>query len=95
MNYVSGIAERIHREVPPEVLPKGDTNLLFLMYAILALTVGENVRAEDVHDAWSAWMTYQDPTHESIKPFTRLSRETQAQDQPFVEAIRKVSAHLP
>jgi hypothetical protein len=81
--------------VPQEVLPKGDTDLLFLMYAVLALTVGEDVQAEDVHDTWSAWMTYRDPSHESIKPFARLSPETKKTDQPFVDAIRKVASQLP
>jgi hypothetical protein len=81
--------------VPQEVLPEGDTDLLFLMYAVLALTVGENVQAEDVHDAWSAWMTYRDPWHQSIKPFTQLSSEMKKTDQPFADAIRKVAAQLP
>jgi hypothetical protein len=95
MNYISEIVERIRNEVPQEVLPEGDTELLFLMYAVLALTVGKDVRAEDVHDAWSAWMTYRDPSHESIKPFTLLSPETKKTDQPFVDAIKKVAAQLP
>ena len=95
MNYISEIAERIRREVPQEVQPEGDTDLLFLMYAVLALTVGEDVRAEDVHDTWSAWMTYLDPSHESIKPFAQLSPETRKTDQPFVDAIRKVATQLP
>jgi hypothetical protein len=77
------------------VLPEGDTDLLFVMYAVLALTVGEDVRAEDVHDTWSAWMTYRDPSHESIKPFAQLSPETRKTDQPFVDAIRKVATQLP
>ena len=77
------------------MLPKGDTDLLFLMYAVLALTVKEDVRAEDVHDVWSAWMTYRDASHESIKPFGQLDPETQRADQPFVVAIRKVASHLP
>jgi hypothetical protein len=81
--------------VPQEVLPEGDTDLLFLMYAVLALTVREDVRAEDVHDTWSAWMTYRDPSHESIQPFAQLSPETKKTDQPFVDAIRKVAAQLP
>jgi hypothetical protein len=95
LNYTSEIAEQIRREVPQEILPEGDTDLLFLMYAVLALTVGEDVRAEDVHDAWSAWMTYLDPSHESIKPFAQLDPETRGQDQPFVDAIRKVALRLP
>jgi hypothetical protein len=95
LNYISDIAEQIRREVPQEVLPEGDTDLLFLMYAVLAVTVREEVRAEDVHDVWSAWMTYLDPSHESIKPFAQLDPETRAQDQPFVDAIREVASRLP
>jgi hypothetical protein len=95
LTYVSEIAERIRRELPQEILPEGDTELLFLMYAVLALTVGEDVRAEDVHDAWSAWMTYCDPSHESIKPFPQLSSETKKMDQPFVDAIKMVARQLP
>jgi hypothetical protein len=94
LNYISEIAERIRGEVPQEVLPGGDTDLLFLMYAVLALTVGKGVRAEDVHDAWSAWMTYRDPSHESIKPFAQLDPATKKTDRPFVDAIKKVAAHL-
>lgn len=81
--------------MPQEVLPKGDTDLLFLMYAVLALTVGESVEPEDVHDAWSAWMTYLDPSHQSIKPFAQLGPEIKKTDQPFVDAIRKVASQLP
>jgi len=95
MNYISEIAERIRRELPQEVLPEGDTDLLFLMYAVLALAVGEEVRAEDVHDTWSAWMTYRDPSHKSIRPFAELDREVKKTDQPFVEAIRTVASRLP
>jgi hypothetical protein len=95
MNYISEIAEQIRREVPQEVLPEGDTDLLFLMYAVLALTVGDKVQAEDVHDTWSAWMTYCDPSHESIKPFTQLSSKLKKTDQPFVDAIRRVASQLP
>jgi hypothetical protein len=65
------------------------------MYAVLSLTVGEDVRPEDVHDAWSAWMTHRDPSHESIKPFAQLSPEIKKTDQPFVGAIRRVASQLP
>jgi hypothetical protein len=95
MNYIYEIAKRIRCEVPQEALPKGNTDLLFLMYAVLALTIGEEVRAEDVHDTWSAWMTYLDSSHESIKPFSQLSSDMKKTDQPFVDAIRKVAAELP
>jgi len=48
-----------------------------------------------MHDSWSAWMTYHDPLHQSIKPFTQLSSEMKKTDQPFVDAIRKVASQLP
>ncbi len=94
LNYIDVIAERIRQEVPLELLPEGDTVLLFRMYAILAFTVGEKVEARNVHDAWSAWMSQSDPEHDSIKPFERLSEDVQAQDEPFAEAIRRVAAEL-
>jgi hypothetical protein len=75
-------------------LPQEDTDLLFLMYAVLALTVGEKVGPAEVHDAWSAWMTHRDPSHGSIKPFAQLSPETKRQDQPFADAIRNVASQL-
>ncbi len=94
MSYVAEIAAQLRREVPPDVLPDGDTELLFLIYAVLALTVGERATSEHVHDAWAAWMTNKDPAHESIKPFAELDLETRHEDEPFVEAIRKVAARL-
>jgi len=77
--------------VPPDLLPEGDTDLLFRMYAVLALVAGRKVVAANVHDAWSAWMSQSDPDHDSIQPFDELPEDVQAQDQPFAEAIRKVA----
>lgn len=94
MNYIDDIAQRIKREVPSELLPEGDADLLFRIYAVLALSKGENVRATNVHDAWSAWMSQSDPEHGSIQPFGRLPEDVQSQDEPFAEAIRKVAANL-
>ncbi len=94
LNYIDDIARRIKREVPTDLLPEGDTDLLFRMYAVLALALGEKVEAANVHDAWSAWMSQRDPGHESIEPFDKLPEDVQAQDEPFAEAIRKVAASL-
>ncbi len=94
MNYIVDVAQRIRREVPPELIPEGDTDPLFLIYAVLALALGDKVRARDVHDAWAAWMSQQNPAHESVKPFDDLDEETQAQDEPFAEAIRRVAILL-
>jgi hypothetical protein len=94
LNYIAEVADRIRREAPPEILPEDDTDLLFLIYATLALKIGESVRAEDVHDTWSAWMTYRDPSHESIKPCAQLSPEMKKTGRPFVDAIRSQRSFL-
>ncbi len=94
MNYLDDIAQRIKWEVPPDLLPEGDTDLLFRMYAILALSLGEKVEATNVHDAWSAWMSQSNLEHNSIEPFEKLPADVQAQDEPFADAIKKVANSL-
>jgi hypothetical protein len=96
-NYLLSIATAIREAVPSDKLPEAETETeeLFLFYAVLALAKGERVEAEDVHNAWAAWMTLKDPTHESIKPYSELSAEVQRDDRPFLAAIREVaSRHL-
>lgn len=94
MNYVAEVAQRIRREVDPSLLPEGDIDQLFLIYALLAFAKGASVTSKDVHDAWSVWMTQQDPKHNSIEPFAELPAGTRREDQPFVLAIRRVAAEL-
>ena len=55
---------------------------------------GASVNAEDVHNAWAVWMLEQDPSHRSIKPFGELDSDTQASDEPYVQAIRSVAQRL-
>lgn len=94
MSYISDIADQIRRELPSDALPEGDTKLLFLMYAVLVLTLGQKVQSHHVHDAWAAWMSYIDPSHKSIKPFGELSPNVKDEDQPFVRAIRRVASQI-
>ena len=91
MNYVEDLAAAIRREVPPDLLPSGDTSVLFRIYAVLALVKGEGVRLEDVHDAWAAWMTGLDPHHRSLLPYAELPAAVQRGDEPYLEAIRTVA----
>ena len=46
---------------------------------------------EDVHDAWAAWMSEQNPKHQSLKPLGELPAEIQRADQPYLDAIRAVA----
>jgi len=91
MNYLAQIAERIRREIPPNKLPDGDLDSLFLAYAVLALAKGERITREDVHNAWVAWMTEQGKEHESLRPFSELPSDIKEEDDEFVMAIRRVA----
>lgn len=94
MTYLDDLASRIRAAVPPGDLPHDDTHDLFRLYAVLLLAKGEKVNAEDVHNAWVAWMTDRDPTHEALVPSSDLSKSLVAQDKPYVEAIQLVARGL-
>jgi hypothetical protein len=86
MNYLEAIAERIQRALPDGTLPE-DAEALLLTYAVLARAKGTATTAEDVHDAWTAWMSARGEQHESMRPFSDLPAETKREDEPFVRAI--------
>lgn len=92
MNYLDRIAGDIRSRVPDDQLPDGDTAPLFRMYAVLALAKGRSTTAEDVHNAWAAWMAGLDPGHESIVPFATLPPDVRREDDVFVRAIHAASA---
>jgi len=86
--YIDEIACQIMREAGHADLDWLD---LFRIYAVLALAKGEATTAEDVHDAWSAFMMPRAPSHVSLVPFDQLRPETQALDEPYVQAIHAVA----
>lgn len=90
MNYLQATAERIRRFIPATDLPD-DAEALLLLYAVLAHAKGRDTTAEDVHDAWTAWMLLRGEDHESMRPFSALSPEVQAEDLPFLRAIHQVA----
>jgi hypothetical protein len=91
MTYLDELAAEIEHEIPAELLPAGDTGLLFRIYAVLLLAKGGEVTARDVHNAWAAWMQERSPHHRSVKPFSELDAGTQESDEPFAQAIRSVA----
>lgn len=95
MTYVDELATEIQRHVPPRLLPTGDLQLLFRLYALLALSKGHSVTVEDVHNAWAVWMLQHDPHHRALEPFAALDADTQATDAPFVDAILAAVAPRP
>ena len=93
-SYIAQIAAEIRSAVPPESLPSGDTDELFLIYAVLALAKGIDVEARDIHNAWAAWMSTKDPEHESIVPYADLPAEVRREDDAYLAAVRRVASRL-
>jgi len=92
--YLDELADTIRQAVPASALPEDDTLPLFRGYAVLLLAKGEQVTPADVHNAWVAWMAGKGEDHESLVPFSDLDPATQAEDSPYVVAIRTVARSL-
>jgi hypothetical protein len=90
--YLNEYGDRIRREVPAELLPADDVEVLFRGYAVLLLAKGIQTSLADVHNVWALWMAGLNPDHPSLVPFDELSAATAHQDQPFVDAIHRVAA---
>lgn len=89
-NFLDEIAIAIRDCSPNSVVPDGNTDQLFRIYALLAMSLGSRTSERDVHNAWCVWMLDQEPLHESIRPFEELGDQVVKADLPFTEAIRKV-----
>ncbi|MDX2646988.1 hypothetical protein PV341_26155 [Streptomyces sp. PA03-1a] len=93
MSYLDEDARLIQNLLPAHAAPPNDAAGLFILYAVLLRAKGEQVSAEDVHDAWSAWMSTRDSDHPALIPFADLPTSTQAADEPYAVAIREAASH--
>jgi hypothetical protein len=89
--YLNELAAEIQAEIDPALLPRGDTASLWRIYAVLVRAKGVDVQAADVHDAWAAWALTEKPNHKALLPFEELDPATQAKDEPYVSALRRVA----
>lgn len=94
VNYLDKIAAEIQRIAHPDAVPPDDDLPLYRQYAVLLLAKGQDVTAEDVHNAWAAWASEHDPESRNLLPFKELSIRSQRKDEPYVEAIHKVAERL-
>ncbi len=94
MNYLDKIAAEIQRMAHPEAEPPDEDLPLYRQYAVLLLAKGQDVTAEDVHNAWAAWASDYDPESRNLLPFKELSLRAQRKDEPYVNAIRQVAEHM-
>lgn len=85
------LAGRVRDQIHPDDRPSDDADLLYALYALLVAVKGEATSLRDVHDAWTTWMALRGIEHESAIPFDDLSSAVQAEDEPFLEAIRRVA----
>lgn len=97
MNYLVAIAKAIFlitdaKSMGDSWVPDDET--LWLAYALLCRSKGEEVTSEDVHDAWSLWATKADPESWSLVPFAELTVEMQSLDDEYRDAIRLVAAEM-
>lgn len=94
--YLEQIAAQIRVALKEEdVVAPDDTPELFVLYALLAKLRGTGVSAEDVHDAWSAWKILSGEPHAAVVPYKDLDQATQARDEPYAAAIRRVASTIP
>ncbi len=93
MTYLHNLADAIRSQVPEHLVPP-DSDSLFVIYAVLARAKPDGVTAQDVHDAWVAWMAGRGESHASMVPFEELPADVKAEDTPFVDAINAVQRRL-
>lgn len=91
MSYLTDDARLIRSLLPAGTTPPEGSDDLFLIYAVLMRSKGKAVTASDVHDAWAAWTQMTQGQHAALVPFANLDSETQAEDRPYVEAIRRAA----
>lgn len=92
--YLDKIAAGIRKHLPKNSLPDGDSDQLLLTYAVLLRAKGVAVTCSDVHDAWAAWMAQENPDHDALLEYDKLSIEVKKEDEIFVEAIKKHAGEM-
>ena len=91
MNYI----EKVKNLLEVELKMKGtDYEELLDVYSLLVLTIGEDCTNEHIHDAWSIWQNKTQPEHRSLKPFNELTKEVQDLDEPYRQAVIKVTIKI-
>jgi len=90
-SYLSQDADLIRAELSSDARPPAHSEALFLLFAVLMRVKGDTVTSADVHDAWAAWIESTQGAHKSLVPFDSLDPAVQAEDLPYVTAIRQAA----
>jgi hypothetical protein len=93
-SYLDKIAAEIRRTADPDAALSDEDLPLYRIYAVLLLVRGQDVTAEDVHNAWAAWASEHEPENRNLLPFKELSLRAQRKDQKYVDAIHQVAERM-
>ncbi len=93
-SYLDKIAAEIRRTADPEAAASDEDLPLYRLYAVLLLAKGQDVMAEDVHNAWAAWASEHEPESRNLLPFKELSLRVQRKDDTYVDAIHEVAKQM-
>lgn len=93
-SYLDKIAAEIRRTAEPDAAASDEDLPLYRLYAVLLLAKGQDVTAEDVHNAWAAWASAHDPENRNLLPFKELSLRVQRKDDSYVDAIHQVAERM-
>jgi hypothetical protein len=93
-SYIDRIAAEIRRTADPDAATSDEDLPLYRIYAVLLLAKGQDVTAEDVHNAWVAWASEHEPDSRNLLPFKELSLRVQRKDDSYLDAIHQVAGRL-
>jgi hypothetical protein len=88
------IAGKIRHRFPADTFTRPGMDDLLAIYATLVLVKGAAVTNQDVHHAWVIWARKYEPESPNIVPYDQLDAASQAQDSPFMQAIREIAAEI-
>lgn len=89
-SYIREVADQIRARTSDD----GGHELLYLVYAVLALTKGDEVTPSDVHDAWCAVAEFEGSAASELVPFDQLPERMKRRDAPFAAAVRDTARGL-
>src|SRR5688572_22285767 len=93
-SYLDKIAAEIRRTADPDAALSDEDLPLYRIYAVLLLAKGQDVTAEDVHNAWAAWASEHEPESRDLLPFKELSLRVQRKDLLYADAIHQVAERM-
>jgi hypothetical protein len=93
-SYLDKLAAEIRRTADPDAAASDEDLSLYRLYAVLLLAKGQDVTAEDVHNAWAAWASEHESDSRHLLPFKELSLSVQRKDDSYVDAIHQVAERL-